>query len=84
MFHKEELYGFIGVHDKQSISLLEIKESYRRKGLALLFEHFMSCKQMDRKSFVFGEIIESNIASLTLQEKVGTCIGKELTNCYFT
>lgn len=82
-FEGEVLCGFIGVHDGTSIGLLEVKEEYRRKGIAVALLQCIIGKQMEKGRIPYGEIKEGNEASIKLQEKVGMQIGKELTYWYY-
>ena len=85
IFHQEELCGFIGVHEGGygSIGMLEIKEAYRRNGLAVVLERAMINQQIERGRIPYGEIFIQNRESLKLQEKVGIPVGNELTYWFY-
>lgn len=82
-FYGKELCGFIGVHEQESMGLLEIMPAWRRKGLAIALEQFMIGRQLERGRLPYAEIVKDNIASLRLQKRLGMKVGKELTYWYF-
>ena len=82
-FHGDELCGFIGVHDQESIGLLEVHPNWRRKGLAVALEQVMIAKQLERGRLPYGEIVSDNTASLQLQRKAGMVTNEKLTYWYF-
>lgn len=83
IFKHEDLCGFIGVHEEESIELLEVKEKYRRKGLAVSLLQQMVKSQMKKGRIPYGEIVEDNESSLHLQKKAGMETSAALTYWYF-
>lgn len=83
VFHGDILCGFMGVHEKSSMGILEVKPEYRHQGLAVALIHQVVSMQMDRNRIPYGEIVKDNIASIKLQEKAGLVVSKELTYWYF-
>lgn len=82
-FHGDDLCGFIGVHDQESIGLLEVHPNWRRKGLAVALEQVMIAKQLERGRLPYGEIVSDNTASIQLQRKAGMVTNEKLTYWYF-
>lgn len=83
VFQDDIFCGFMGVHEKSSMGILEIKPEYRRQGLAVALIHQIVGMQMERGRIPYGEIVKDNIASIKLQEKAGLVVSKELTYWYF-
>lgn len=83
IWKEKELCGFIGVHDQESIGLLEIHPKYRRQGLGVCLIQHMINEQLHRGRLPYGEIVTDNIASIKLQEKTSMKLGEELTYWYF-
>ena len=83
VFQGDILCGFMGVHEKSSMGILEVKPEYRHQGLAVALIHQVVGMQMDRGRIPYGEIVKDNIASIKLQEKAGLVVSKELTYWYF-
>lgn len=82
-FYKGELCGFIGVHEQESIVILEVHPKWRRKGLAVALEQVMIGKQLERGRLPYGEIVKDNTASIRLQKKAGMITDEKLTYWYF-
>ena len=82
-FYKGELCGFIGVHEQESIGILEVHPKWRRKGLAVALEQVMIGKQLERGRLPYGEIVKDNTASIRLQKKAGMITDEKLTYWYF-
>lgn len=82
-FYKDELCGFIGVHEQESIGILEVHPKWRRKGLAVALEQVMIGKQLERGRLPYGEIVKDNTASIQLQKKAGMITDEKLTYWYF-
>lgn len=83
VFQGDILCGFMGVHEKSSMGILEVKPEYRHQGLAVALIHQVVGMQMDRGRIPYGEIVKDNTASIKLQEKAGLVVSKELTYWYF-
>ena len=83
VFDKEILCGFIGVHEEESIGLLEVKQEYQRKGIATALLQRAVQSQMLKGRIPYGEIVEDNIISLQLQKKAGMKTSEKLTYWYF-
>lgn len=76
LFENQQLAGFIGIHDEGSMGMLEIFESYRRKGYASLLEKYLINYFMDQGWIPFCQINIHNHASLMLQRKLGLTISQ--------
>lgn len=75
ILEENQLCAFISVHEGGygSIGMLEVKQSYRRRGFGQLLEQAMINEQLRRGNIPYGEIFYGNQASLLLQKKVGMC-----------
>ena len=74
IFERNNLAGFIGIHDNDEIGLLVILPAFRRKGYATLLESFMINHQLAKGRMPRGEVKIGNDASLSLQRKLGMTI----------
>ena len=72
-----------GVHEQESIGILEVHPKWRRKGLAVALEQVMIGKQLERGRLPYGEIVKDNTASIRLQKKAGMITDEKLTYWYF-
>lgn len=82
-FYGDELCGFIGVHEQESIGILEVHPTWQRQGLAVALERVMIAKQLERGRLPYGEIVRDNFASIRLQKKAGMITDEKLTYWYF-
>lgn len=83
VFHYEQPVGFIGTHREGSIGMLEVLPQYQRKGLALALQNAMSNELKKQGAYVYGQIIQNNVASFALQKKSGFTVCDEPTYWYF-
>lgn len=70
-FAGETLCGFIGMHAEGSMGLLEVLPEYRRRGIALALETFLTNRILGNGAVPFGQVIRGNGASLALQRRLG-------------
>lgn len=73
--------GFIGMHEEGSMGMLEVLPEFRRKGIALALETFLSNRLLAEGKVPFAQIIEGNDASLRLHRRLGFGIS-ESTLCW--
>lgn len=71
IFENNELAGFIGRHPEGCIGMLFVFEKFRRKGYGEALVKAKVNDLLDRKQRVFEEIIEGNLASISLNTKLG-------------
>lgn len=71
-----EIVGMIGMHMQGSMGLLVVKDNFRRKGYAEAMETFLIAKARENGHIPFCQIIEDNVASLSLQRKLGLDISE--------
>lgn len=76
-FLGKELAGFIGIHEEGSIGLLEMLPEYRRRGIGMALEAHMVNVMLDKGWTPFGQIIEGNAASFSLQKRLGFSIAEQ-------
>lgn len=82
-FLKEELVGFIGLHQEESMGMLEVFPEYRRRGYGEELERFMIKKQLSDGAIPYCQIDEHNKKSIQLQEKIGMELSDTLSYCLF-
>ena len=70
-YEDEEMVGFIGEHLEGSMGLLLVFPEYRRKGYASELEKAYMKHTMEKGYIPFGQVVEDNMASLELQQKLG-------------
>ena len=63
--------------------MLEVLPQYQRKGLALALQNAMSNELKKQGAYVYGQIIQNNVASFALQKKSGFTVCDEPTYWYF-
>ncbi len=78
IFVEGELAGYIGTHGEGSIGMLYIDEKYRHRGLAADLEGFMFNRDLKEGRTPYGQVILSNSASISLQDKVGVYGGDKV------
>jgi len=74
--------GFIGRHERGSMGLLFVEESFRRRGLGYLLEAYKINEVLSAGETPFCHIRLYNAPSLNLQKKLGLKISAELVNWY--
>jgi GNAT superfamily N-acetyltransferase len=72
-----EFVGYIGEHGEGSMGMLHILQPYRGKGYAFELESFMIAQKLKRGQISYCHIIESNLASYHLQQKLGLQFAKD-------
>jgi tRNA (guanine37-N1)-methyltransferase len=70
-FSGGELMGYIGVHDEGAMGMLEVLPQYRRKGIGYALEACLIEVLLKKGRVPYAHILEDNIASLSLQKKLG-------------
>lgn len=73
----DKFVGYIGEHPEGSMGMLHILEHYRGRGYAYMLESFMISEKLRRGQIVYCHIIEDNVASFSLQKKLGLDIAKD-------
>lgn len=76
-FADGELAGFIGVHSEGSIGLLEVLPEYRRRGVAVALETYLSNLFIGQGMTPYGQVVVGNDISCGLQRRLGLCFAKE-------
>ena len=66
--------GFVGFHDEGSIGMLEVLPAYRRRGLGSILQRAAINLALERGQIPFGQVIDGNEASLSLQRKLGMSV----------
>lgn len=72
----ETIVGMIGMHMQGSMGMLEVKEEFRHRGYAVAMEKFLINSLLSKGLVPYCQIIEDNVASLSLQRKLGLDISK--------
>lgn len=83
IFERDELAGFIGIHEEGSMGLLEVLPSYRRKGYGIRLEAFLIRQFLEWGRLPYAQVVVGNEVSLTLQKKLGMTLSKGLTYWFF-
>lgn len=78
IFVDGQLAGYIGTHGEGSIGMLYVDERFRHRGLAADLEGFMFNRDLKAGRTPYGQVILSNSASISLQEKVGVYGGDKV------
>lgn len=76
-FVEEKLAGFIGMHAEGSMGMLQVKESFRRQGIAAALEADTINRMLALGWLPFCQVVTDNMASLALQEKLGLRVAEE-------
>lgn len=63
--------GFIGTHPEGTMGLLEILPEYRKHGYGLALEQYLANEFIKQNRYPFCHILETNSASIKLQEQLG-------------
>lgn len=70
-----KLAGFIGRHSDGSMGMLEVFESFRRRGIAAALEKFLITYVMTFGRIPVCDVFTDNPASMALQQKLGLTKG---------
>lgn len=70
-FIDNNLCGFIGNHIEGSIGMLEVLEEYRCRGIGTILEISAINDALANNRYVYGQVIDTNLASIALQKKLG-------------
>lgn len=74
-----ELAGFAGIHQEGAMGMLEVLPQFRRRGLAEALEAAIIAMQLRRGRFPYCHVRLGNLASETLQEKLGLVFDRRRT-----
>ncbi len=80
-FIENNLAGFIGMHAEGSAGILEVLPEYRRQGIALSLETYITNQTLSKKYIPFGQVVVGNNASLELQKKLNFSVSTK-TLCW--
>lgn len=75
-FIHNTLCGFIGQHTEGSIGMLEVFPEYKGKGIGIQLEISAINEALSAKRYVYGQVTEDNLASMSLQKKLGLELSK--------
>ncbi|GAA0076431.1 hypothetical protein UT300005_08090 [Clostridium sp. CTA-5] len=76
-FIDNKLCGFIGTHEEGSIGMLQVLPEYRGIGIASVLQSVATNKALDDNRYIYGQVIDGNIASKNLQKKLGFIFSKD-------
>lgn len=77
-YYRDEPVGFIGEHLEGSMGMLYVFPGYRRMGFAAELQKHLIRATMERGYIPFGQVEKDNIASLSLQKKLGMTLSDNL------
>lgn len=75
-FCEGQLAGFIGTHTEGSIGILQVFPEYRRRKIGKALETYMINQVLELGHVPYGQVMEGNEASMSLQESMGLCFAK--------
>lgn len=79
LFEGNELCGYIGQHDDNSIGLLEILEGHKRKGYGTILEEYMINKVWDSGCMPYCQVIvENELAKVLHRKRKGVSISEDV------
>lgn len=70
-YDQDKLIGFIGEHLEGSMGILYVFPEYRHRGFGADLEKHLIAKTMEEGYIPFGQVEKENLASLSLQKKLG-------------
>lgn len=76
-FWEGELAGFIGTHEEGAMGMLEVFESFRRRGIGEKLEKYLINRQIAQGFTPYCQIFTDNAASLAMQQKLGLKAARE-------
>jgi len=74
VFVKGRLAGFAGVHAEGSLGMLEVLPEFRRQGVAMQLQAYMTNWHLSLGYTPFAQVKVGNMASLALQRKSGYAV----------
>lgn len=79
-FKNGECVGFIGIHQEETMGVLEILPEFRRHGYGIALEQYLANEFVKQGRYPYCHILETNEVSLALQKKLGLWLseGKRL------
>ena len=82
-FSGDTLCGFVGTHEEGSIGLLEVIETYRRRGFGEELLCYMAHLILDRGQTPFSQISTDNEISIKLHKKLGFKVSSDTIHWLF-
>lgn len=76
-FVNDSIAGFIGTHQEGSIGMLEVLPGYRRVGVGVALQTFLTNHFVASGLVPFGQVTQRNKASLELQKKLGYQVSRQ-------
>ena len=73
-----KLVGFVGIHNEGAMGYLFVAPEYRGMGYAREMQAMLMNRLISEGAYPYGQIYESNEASLTLQRKMGLTISDDM------
>lgn len=70
-FIDDKLVGFVGYHSEGAMGMLEVLPEYRKMGIGKILASSMINKVIDDGYTPFGQVFETNTASIELNKKLG-------------
>ena len=83
IFYKDEIAGFIGIHEDGSMGLLFVDENFRQKGFGTLLEKTLISHMRKNGRSCFGQIETTNELSLIVHKKAGYKISEEISYWFY-
>ncbi|MCQ2770854.1 MAG: GNAT family N-acetyltransferase, partial [Clostridia bacterium] len=70
-YFDNKIVGYMGIHSDGSMGMLHIFDEYRGLGYAMELQKFMINHQLSKGEYAYGQVFIDNIASMSLQRKLG-------------
>ena len=75
-FYGDELAGFAGIHNDDSIGMLRVLPEYRGRNIGKALQTFIMNKMIDMGWIPYGQFMVGDVASENLQKKLGLHLSK--------
>lgn len=72
-----KLAGFAGFHTEGSLGMLKVLDEFCGQGIATALEAWCINYMLERGNVPFGQVLEGNVASVRLQEKLSLVFAKD-------
>ncbi|MEG2917454.1 MAG: GNAT family N-acetyltransferase [Clostridium sp.] len=82
-FIGEQLCGFVGTHEEGSIGILEVLPKYKGLGIGAALQATATNQGLLAGRYPYGQVKVGNVASITLQKKLGFEISKDKVWWFF-
>lgn len=79
----EQIVGFVGWHEDDSLGMLHVFEEHRRQGHAQALVALIINKSLEQGILPFGQVAADNHASLALQRKMGLSLSDKTVSWLF-